>query len=177
MPIKGHVLWNCMECGPHPMKTLTAIVLELKNKLSSLEGISDQISSLKQEIKILKPNCSAVLQRNTQNEKVLPAAFSQPGSGIFDIGVPNQYKSLYNTFRGRINSTTSSKRQKPDEDKDTVITDDLQFRNRMKIRKQNFGTKQSQNDFNGIKKKPSRRHIFLEAELQLHGRHDHELVQ
>ena len=161
MPIKGHVLWNCMECGPHSLKMLTAIVLELKNKLLSLEEIPDQISSLKQEIKVLKPNYSAVLQRNTQNERVLPAAFSKSGSGIFDMGVPNQNKNLYNTFRGRINSTTSSKRQKPDEDEDTVITDDLPIRNRMKVRKQNFGAKQSQNDFNGIKKKPSRRHIFL----------------
>ena len=69
-----------MECGPHSIKTLTAIVLELKKKLSSLEAIPDQISSLKQKIKMLKPNYSAVLQRNTQDGKVFPAALSKHGS-------------------------------------------------------------------------------------------------
>ena len=77
------------------------------------------------------------------------------------MGVPNQNKSLYNTFRGRINSPTSSKRHKPNQDEDTVITDDLSFRKRMKIRKQKLGTNQSQNDFNGINKKQPRRHIFI----------------
>ena len=70
MPIRGHVLWNCMECGPHSMKTLTALVLELKDcHFPELEEIPAQISALKQEIKMLKPNHSAVLQREIHKMK------------------------------------------------------------------------------------------------------------
>ena len=30
MPVKGHMLWNCLDCGPHSLGALTDIVLELK---------------------------------------------------------------------------------------------------------------------------------------------------
>ena len=39
MPVKGHMLWNCLDCGPHSLGALTDIVLELKQKIAALETV------------------------------------------------------------------------------------------------------------------------------------------
>ena len=164
MPVKGHMLWNCLDCGPHSLGALTDIVLELKQKIAALETVPEDIRSLKLEVTTLKPKYSSVVQQTTQNESNSFNPTNRSENGIFGFELAGRSKAPFQPFRSRFNSTNSSKRHKPDDenDDDAMNTEDFQVRKKtMRPQRQNFGTKQSHDDFNGIKKKPSRRHIFL----------------
>ena len=164
MPVKGHMLWNCLDCGPHSLGALTDIVLELKQKIAALETVPEDIRSLKPEVTALKPKYSSVVQQTTQNESNSFNPTNRSENGIFGFELAGRSKAPFQPFRSRFNSTNSSKRHKPDDenDDDAMNTEDFQVRKKtMRPQRQNFGTKQSHDDFNGIKKKPSRRHIFL----------------
>ena len=164
MPVKGHMLWNCLDCGPHSLGALTDIVLELKQKIAALETVPEDIRSLKLEVTALKPKYSSVVQQTTQNESNSFNPTNRSENGIFGFELAGRSKAPFQPFRSRFNSTNSSKRHKPDDenDDDAMNTEDFQVRKKtMRPQRQNFATKQSHDDFNGIKKKPSRRHIFL----------------
>ena len=62
MYVKGHMLRNCLDCGPHSMGALIAIVLELNQKIVALETVQEDIGSLKLVVTAPKPKNSSFVQ-------------------------------------------------------------------------------------------------------------------
>ena len=85
MPVKDRMLWNCLDCGPHSLGALTAVVLELKQTIPSLETVTEDVRSLNLEVTTLipQPNYSSVVQRSTQNENISLNPNYRTENGIF----------------------------------------------------------------------------------------------
>ena len=130
-------VWNCVDCGLHSLGALTAIVgTETKNNCIRICPGIYQVAETRGHC----TKYSSVVQRTTQNKNTY-----SPENKIFGFELAGQSNA----------PKYSSKRHKPDDENDDDAMNTADFPARMKTtrpRRQNFGTKQSHDDFNVSRK-------------------------
>ena len=161
-PIKGEILWSCENCGLPSVGDITKQLSELSQKVEDLQSVPEKLTQMHAEIKQLKPKYSSFFQKPTVSQAVTKSISETSQKPLFMLD-PERKGSLnqeHGFRRNRLDSNNSVKRPKPNDWDDIDQGDFIAKSNRPK-RIQNVGTRASSDDFSGVRRKQSRRHIYL----------------
>ena len=161
-PIMGEILWSCENCGWPSVGDTTKQMSELSQKVQDLQQVPEKLIQMHAEIKQLKPKYSSFSQKSTVPQSVTNSISETSQKPLFNLDpeIKGTFNQEHGFGRDGYDSNNSVKRPKPN-DWDDIGQGDCIAKSNRPNRIENIGTRASSNDFNGVRRKQSRRQIYL----------------
>ena len=156
-PIKGEILWSRENHCPPSVGDITKQLSELSQKVEDLQQVPEKVIQVHAEIKQLKPKYISFFQKPSVSQSVTET--SQKPLFMFDSERKGTFNQEHEFRRDRFYNNNRVKRPKSNH-WDEIGQGDLIAKSNRPKRIENLGTRSSSNDFNGVRRKQSRRHIY-----------------